>query len=417
MKKLITTVFITIVSVFPSISQNYEPTLEDRKLMFQDYYFLKDWVKVVPHLEYIVANAPDAGEKYYVKGIKVYNNLIKSSTDDNKIAEYQLKTLNLFEKRIEIYGSTNKMQNQYLSTTYRYWIKTPTQYDTLLSMFTQRIETDANAVSSSNLMAYFDVLRRAKRQGSSIDDTAILNNYDKITTVMEVRGDEKGYMKKIDQMLFKIVALNCEKIEEIFDKELTEVNSAKQYLNMVFKMDCDISDKAELALELILKNEPEYKLAMDAAKKSMIDGRLSDAEKYLGMALALITEKDQESEIYLQLAKTMTLKKNKFEAYKFAKQSISKGKSSEAYSLIGNLYLSSFDECIGEKDIVARRAVFIAAYDKFKIANDTKNMAVAAAQFPSMEEIHFNNYELGQPMIVDCWFKEEIVLARRAKSE
>ena len=267
------------------------------------------------------------------------------------------------------------------------------------------------------MLAYFDVMRRAKRYKQPIDEAVILSNYDQISKAITEEGDSKGYLEKIEQMLQQSVDLNCDKIEEIYGSKVEALTDAKRYLNMIFKMDCEVNDKAKQALATVLDGEPDYKLAMYAAKKSIIDQKLTDAQKYLAIALAEASTSEEEGDAYLELAKTMTLDKNKQEAHRYAKKAIAKNNNREAYKLIGNLYMSSFSECVGEKDIVARRAVFIAAYDKFKLANDSKNMALAAAQFPTMEEIHFNNYELGQSMIVDCWFKEEVVIAKREVTE
>lgn len=413
MNKFIATLLLIMLATTLGWAQDHQPTLEDSKLMFQDYYYLKDWEKAKTNLEFIIENSPEEDEKYYIKGVKVYEKLMKATKDKELIKGYQQKALDLYQQRFSIYGDNDQVQNQYLSSIYRYWISRPAKYDSLNSLFQNRFDGNIESVSQSNMLAYFDLMRRAKKYKQSFDEAQVLANYDIISKAINATGDEKGYVDKIEQMLFEAVELDCPKLKEIYGQDVTQLDNAKRYLNMVLKMDCKIDDEAENALGVILEKEPEYKLAMYAAKKSIIDNRLSDAQKYLAIALGQARDTKEEGDVYLELAKTMTLDKNKQEAHKYAKKAIAKSKSREAYKLIGNLYMSSFSECVGEKDIVARRAVFIAAYDKFKMANDTKNMALAAAQFPTMEEIHFNSYELGQSLVVDCWFKEEVVIAKR----
>ncbi|MDW3211253.1 MAG: hypothetical protein R8N23_15365 [Reichenbachiella sp.] len=413
MTKWISTLAVAIIISFNTSGQTHQPSLEDCKLMFQDYYYLKDWKKAQTNLEYIIKNSPNEGEKYYIKGVKVYEYLMKETEDNELDKQYQQKALDLYQLRLSIYGNNDQVQNQFLSSIYRYWISQPTKYDSLASLFQVRFDENIEVVSQSNMLAYFDVMRRAKKYKQPFDEALVLTNYDRIAEQMRLEGDAKGYMEKIDQMLLESVDLNCEKVEEVYGQSISEPQQAKRYLNMIFRMDCEVNDKAQEALAVVLDNDPEYKLAMYAAKKATIDRRLSDAQRYLGIALQQATSLDQEGDVYMELAKTMTLKEKKQDAYKYAKQAIAKNNNKEAYKLIGNLYMSSFSECVGDKDIVARRAVFIAAYEKFKMANDEKNMALAEAQFPTMEEIHFNSYELGQSLIVDCWFKEEVVIARR----
>lgn len=413
MTKWISTLAVAIIISFNASGQTHQPSLEDCKLMFQDYYYLKDWKKAQTNLEYIIENSPKEGEKYYIKGVKVYEYLMKETEDKELDKQYQQKALDLYQLRLSIYGYNDQVQNQFLSSIYRYWISQPAKYDSLASLFQIRFDDNIETVSQSNMLAYFDVMRRANKYKQPFEESMVLSNYDRIAEQIKQQGDSKGYMEKIDQMLLQTVDLDCQKVEEIYGQTVAEPDQAKRYLNMVFKMDCDVNDKAQEALAVVLDNDPEYKLAMYAAKKATIDRRLGDAQRYLGIALQQATSLDQEGDVYMELAKTMTLKEKKQDAYKYAKQAIAKNNNKEAYKLIGNLYMSSFSECVGEKDIVARRAVFIAAYDKFKMINDEKNMAIAEAQFPTMEEIHFNSYELGQSLIVDCWFKEEVVVARR----
>ncbi|SMD32586.1 hypothetical protein SAMN04488029_0934 [Reichenbachiella faecimaris] len=413
MTQWISTLTVTLFLSTVAWAQQHQPTLEDCKLMFQDYYYLKDWKKAETNLEFIIKNSPEEEEKYYIKGVKVYEYLMKETDDKEAIRAYQQKALGLYAKRLSIFGNDDQVQNQYLSSIYRYWISQPAKYDSLASLFQARFDEKITGVSQSNMLAYFDVMRRAKKYKQAFDESLVLSNYDNISREINAQGDEKGYMEKIDQMLLEAIDLDCTKVEEIYGKDVSGLDNAKRYLNMVFKMDCEVNSKAQQALSVVLEKDPEYKLAIYAAKKSIIDKRLGDAKKYLGIALQQAKNPTEEGDVYLELAKTMTLDQKKQEAHKYAKQSIAKSNNREAYKLIGNLYMSSFNECVGEKDIVARRAVFIAAYDKFKMASDEKNMALAEAQFPTMEEIHFNSYEVGQSVIVDCWFKEEVAIARR----
>ena len=249
-----------------------------------------------------------------------------------------------------------------------------------------------------------------------IDEALVMKNYERISETIRAIGDDKGYLTRIDQLISEVIPFDCETTTSNFAQNSENLAYAKRLLNLSINGSCEESTAFNQALDLVLAHEPTFKLAMYASKKAMISRQLNQTEKYLGIALGQSETKNQESEVYLQLAKTMTLKKQKKEAHNYARQAISKNNSKEAYQLIGNLYMSSFTECVGEKDIVERRSVFIAAYDQFKLANDEKNMALAAAQFPSMEEIHFNNYELGQDLIVSCWFNEKVVLDKRASN-
>ena len=87
--------------------------------------------------------------------------------------------------------------------------------------------------------------------------------------------------------------------------------------------------------------------------------------------------------------------------------------SAEAYNLIGNLYFLSFDDCKGGESRVKDRGVYLAAYEMYQKAGNTKQMAAAEAQFPSIEEIFSESYEEGQKLTVDCWINESVTIKRR----
>lgn len=201
MTKWISILAVALFFSTPTWSQNHQPTLEDCQLMFQDYYYLKDWEKAKANLEFIIENSPKPEEKYFVKGVKVYERLMKETKVKEAITSYQNKSLELYSQRFSIYGNDGQVQNQYLSSIYRYWISKPANYDSLATLFQNQFDEDMSAVSQSNMLAYFDVMRRSKKYKQPFEEAQVLTNYDNISKQIKLQGDEKGYMEKIDQML------------------------------------------------------------------------------------------------------------------------------------------------------------------------------------------------------------------------
>jgi tetratricopeptide (TPR) repeat protein len=85
----------------------------------------------------------------------------------------------------------------------------------------------------------------------------------------------------------------------------------------------------------------------------------------------------------------------------------------EFYERIGDLYLNSFDECKKGKSQAEDRFIFLAAYDMYQRAGQTKKMADVKASFPSREELHEMNYKPGQKIAVSCWVNEETIIRSR----
>lgn len=88
-------------------------------------------------------------------------------------------------------------------------------------------------------------------------------------------------------------------------------------------------------------------------------------------------------------------------------------KRESAYTLIGDLYMSSFDQCKGGESMVKDRAVFLAAYDAYQKAGNSSRMAKAKEGFPSAEEIFNEEKEVGQNLTVGCWINETVTIQKR----
>ena len=62
---------------------------------------------------------------------------------------------------------------------------------------------------------------------------------------------------------------------------------------------------------------------------------------------------------------------------------------------------------------MADRAVFFAAYEMYQKAGSKKKMAMARAQFPTMEDIFIYDYEVGDKITIHCWFVDTVAIGYR----
>jgi len=75
--------------------------------------------------------------------------------------------------------------------------------------------------------------------------------------------------------------------------------------------------------------------------------------------------------------------------------------------------MASYEDCKGGVSRVQDRAVFLAAYEMYKKAGNSKMMQLAKAQFPSMEEIFELSLKEGETLRVGCWINETVTIQRR----
>jgi tetratricopeptide (TPR) repeat protein len=416
MKLLITISVALLLNISNVFSQAKEEDVFDHKLMFNDLYGIKEYKDALPHIIWLSNNAPDVDVNVHIKGVRVLDKLMKEATEEEK-SEYKELALKLYEQRIQYFGVNATVKSLQLTAAYRYFAKDLKQYDRLLGLFETSISDSLELMSNANFLSYFDILRRVKKYKNQVDEEKVLNNYGLINTIMTARNKNDGYDSKIESFLVDIVVLNCASIEDVFgsklEDNLEQVGIAKMLVNLSLKNGCTNSEVFKTAIGYVAKYAPTTNVLIYMAKKAMGDNQLSEAEMHFGKALSLNENNEVKSNIYYNLAMIYTLKNQKSKAQEFAYKSINTNNNKEAYSLIGSLYLSSFNECVGENDIIVRRSVFIAAYDMFKKAGDEENMAIAKENFPSAEEIFMNGYILGQELKVECWFKETVSIQKR----
>jgi hypothetical protein len=87
--------------------------------------------------------------------------------------------------------------------------------------------------------------------------------------------------------------------------------------------------------------------------------------------------------------------------------------SSSAYGLIGDLYMSAYNDCRAGESRVKDYAVFIAAYNAFQRAGNSRGMGSARARFPSKEELFTEGFQLGSSVSTGCWVGETVSLSTR----
>jgi tetratricopeptide (TPR) repeat protein len=177
---------------------------------------------------------------------------------------------------------------------------------------------------------------------------------------------------------------------------------------------CTDSPLALEAAIAINENEPNFAIAKFIGSKSAQDGDKEKATEYYNRAIDLTDDNTKKSEIYLSLARIQSSNGDKVSSRGSARRALAFDPSYlDAYKLIGDLYMTSFDDCKGGESKVVDRGIFIAAYDMYQKAGNRESMVAAKAQFPSIEEIFSENYEEGQMIKVDCWINQSVKIERR----
>jgi tetratricopeptide (TPR) repeat protein len=147
----------------------------------------------------------------------------------------------------------------------------------------------------------------------------------------------------------------------------------------------------------------------------MSSGEFDKAETVFEKAFTLASTNKEKGETQMELAKIYARAGKKSAARTAAREAagLDSELSSSAYGLIGDLYMSAYNDCRAGESRVKDYAVFIAAYNAFQRAGDSRGMGSARARFPSKEELFTEGFQSGSSVSTGCWVGETVSLSTR----
>ncbi len=397
---------------------------KEKNALYTDSYKVDNFEAAAADLNWLLENTPCLNKSIYINGANIFENLANIEKDPAKQAEYAAKTLEMFDRRIEYFGEEAKVLNYKAYVAYKLLKNDSKSYQLLLDLFDRTYELNGNELFPNNIIAYMDIVRRYKAAGNALSDDAVFERYFGVSDVMDYKEAQgkpvpESIRDNVDKLLLMIVPqIDCEIVIKDFGPKLEanpDVNMAKKIFKLMLTGKCTEDPLALKAARMVDDNEPSYGIKIFIAGRSLGNDDKETAEKYYMQALELTDENVKKADIYLKLAQIKRVAGLKIQARDYANKALSADPSTkDAYKLIGDLYMSSFDECAGKEDMVKDRLVFIAAADMYKRAGDNAAAQRAKDQFPSKEEIFTANiYKAGQTLTVGCWINKAVVLETR----
>jgi tetratricopeptide (TPR) repeat protein len=197
--------------------------------------------------------------------------------------------------------------------------------------------------------------------------------------------------------------------------DLTNEVLADQIFKYSVQYKCFSTDAFLQALEIKHAKEPSFSTSQVIAMRYMQEDNSAKAEEMWTQALSLAENDIQKSDAQLELAK-IYLKQGKKSAARTAGReaaNLDSSKTSDVYSMIAGMYMNSFNDCKAGVSVIKDRSIYLAAYNAYQRAGDSKGMAQARAQFPSKEEVFTEGMQVGQTLSTGCWIGESVTLATR----
>ena len=423
---------------------------EEKNVLYTDYLKQGNCEMAIESNRWLIENVPGLHVSIYQNAVKILRCLIDKEENIDKKNELIQEAISIFDKRIENFGREAYVKNRKATFAYTFLRSDKTQYENLYNMFMEALELNGYELGNSNIVACMDICRKHKLTSKSITDDEVLNIYDELSNIVtyKLSNDSKNterlkrYQDNLDKLLTATITVDCNFVENTLGPKLTDLitsqnneiiqtdyenldpvqgtsysdeamNLAKKIFKLSITGKCTSSETALTAAKIMFENEKDFALAKFIAGREMSSKNYESSLEYYDGALLSTSDDAQKSEIYLNKAQLYAIIGNKIKSRENARKSIASDNNPDAYNLIGNLYMSSYEDCREGKSRVNDRLVFIAAYNMYLRGGSKEKASQAKAQFPSMEEIFNENLSIGESINTGCWINENVTLNKR----
>lgn len=388
---------------------------------YNDYLNSGDYVAATRPLNWLLTNAPDLNEALYINGVKVYDGAAKEVEDEKQTRVYQDSVIAIYNKRGELFNNEDKWIENKAYYAYNYYKGDRERVAEAAEEFEKAYEIHGT-LTYSLAPAYFDLVYRNYAYKNYTADQVL----DRLTMVSEIldKAEERGenvanQRATVEQLVVAMELIDCDFIENKLGPRLQADPNNMQLAQQVFQYSvrykCTGTAAFTSALEMIDNDDPTFSTSQVRGMRYYQNKEFGRAIELYEKALTLATTDEQRGEVHFDIAKAHTNLNRKSQARASAQKAaeLNREKASDAWTLIGNLYMQSSQECRGGQSRVKDQSIFIAAYDAFRRAGDNTGMANARARFPSKEELFTEGFQVGETVNTGCWIGETVTLATR----
>ena len=403
-----------------------DPALEAKarelNAAYTDYMKSEQFVEATKPLHWLLVNTPNLNESLYINGVTIYKGAADKTADAAQKVVYQDSVMSIYNKRGELYNNATKWIENKAYFGYQFFKGDKTKVPAVIADFEKAVELNGN-INFQLVGAYFDLVYRNYALNKAYSPEQVLAIYDKANKLLDASAtagkDVSGTRTTVESLLVNMELIDCDFIENTMGPKLAADPTNEEVANQIFKYSVQykcFSSKAFLAaLEFIDTKSPTFSTSQVRAMLYMSSGDFDKAEPVLEKAATLATTNKEKGEVQLELAKIYAKAGKKSASRTAAREAagLDGGLSASAYGLIGDLYMSAYNDCRGGESRAKDYAVFIAAYNAYQKAGDSKGMGSARARFPSKEELFTEGLTLGSSISTGCWVGETVSLSTR----
>lgn len=387
-----------------------------------DYMKAEQYVEATKPLNWLLVNVPNLNESIYIQGVTVYKGAADNATDASQKRVYQDSVMAIYDKRGELYNNPVKWVETKAYYGYLFYRSDVSKISDVIADFDKAWELKGS-INYQFVPMYFDLIEKNYSLNKAYNAEQVLSFFDKSNKLLDAAGasgkDVTDSKATLETLLVKMKLIDCDFIENTLGPKLmadpTNEELAEQIFTYALQYKC-ISTKAFLAaLEFKDSKNPTFKTSQVRGMLYMSANDFDKAEPVFEKALTLASTDKEKGETQMELAKIYARAGKKSAARTAAREaaSLDSELASSAYGLIGDLYMSAYNDCRGGESRAKDYAVFIAAYNAYQRAGDSKGMGSARARFPSKEELFTEGFTVGSSVSTGCWVGETVSLSTR----
>ena len=371
---------------------------------------------------------PDISEKLYVDGVNMYRHFIEE-TPEGQAREDKIDTLMLiYDQRLAYFGGEGNILGRKGSDLLKYRSDDKEQVQAAYGMLKKSLEIEGPGSRDLVMLNYISAGLLLNRE-AMIDNIQVMEDYFLVSGLLDQQDGSSSRRDRtrasVDEMILKEDILSCVGLDLYFgtrfERDNGDLGLLKKMINYYTSTGCKQSDLYVAASEKLFEIAPGSESAHNLAVLFIGRNNLEKAAFYLEMAImGENLSSETRAEWFYELSVVSLAKGDHCEAIAFAREAIgNRNDYGKAYMALGDAFIVSREE-LG--DDFQQRSAYWAATDMYRAAaqvdpalaeESSQKLANCAAQYPSKEDIFFQDLKVGNNFLAGGCINENTTVRSR----
>jgi hypothetical protein len=371
---------------------------------------------------------PDVSEKLYVDGVNMYRHFVEEIPEgQNRIDKIDTLML-IYDQRLAHFGGEGNILGRKGSDLLKYRSDDKEQVQAAYGMLNKSLEIEGSSSRDLIMLNYLAASLLLYRE-TMIENIQVMEDYFLVSGLLDQQDGSSSRMDRtrasIDEMILKEDILSCVGLDLYFgtrfERDNRDLDLLKKMIYYYTSTGCKQSDLYVAASEKLYQIAPGAESAHNLAVLFIGRNDLEKAAFYLQIAImGENLPSDTKAEWFYELSVVSLAIGDHCEAIAFAREAIgSRNDYGKPYIALGDAYIVSRKE-LG--DDFQQRSAYWAATDMYRAAaqvdpalteESSEKLAFCAAQYPSKEDIFFQDLKVGNNFLAGGCINERTTVRSR----